>query len=269
MTFEEFKVFALNPQYPDDKVIYRLDLYYIGNKGSSETEFSVSKRRSFLYPDFKAVEFMLKRFVTKEMFNKNLYAIYVFELPFNKDIENDLYRKLWVYDNTGQLISQSVCSALIEDLNISCSKFRCRSAEQISYHPGDIVEIYNHKKEKIELAMVTESPLTIEQCWEVWKSIQQECLNEGLLDDIVDDNYYLNAADDSYSVVTIDGFQTAIWPTDVFPLTTPVSDELRERFVSAVLIAKDRLAEKQPQGKMSISNFLKRKQDFTNLLNSL
>lgn len=59
------------------------------NKGTSETEFSVSKRRSFLYPDFKAVEFMLKRFVTKEMFNKNLYAVYVFELPFNKDITLD------------------------------------------------------------------------------------------------------------------------------------------------------------------------------------
>lgn len=269
MTFEEFKVFALNPQYPDEKVIYRMDLHYVENKGTSETEFSVSKRRSFLYPDFKAVEFMLKRFITKEMFNKNLYAVYVFELPFNKDIENDLYRKLWVYDNTGQLISQSVCSALIEDLNISCSKFRGRSAEQISFHPEDIVEIYDHKKEKVELAIVVESPLTIEQCWLIRESIKQECIKEGLLADKVDENYYLYDSDDNYLVVTIDGFQKEIRTTDVFPSSVFVSDELQKRFVSASLIAKERLNDSQSQEKLSESKYLKRKQDFTNLLNSL
>ena len=269
MTFEEFKVFAMNPQYPDEKVIYRMDLHYVENKGTSETEFSVSKRRSFLYPDFKAVEFMLKRFVTKEMFNKNLYAVYVFELPFNKDIENDLYRKLWVYDKLGNLISQSVCSALVEDLDSHHAKFRGRSSEQIAFEPGDIVEIYNHKKEKVELAIVVESPLTIEQCWLIRESIKQECIKDGLLADKVDENYYLYDSDDNYIVVTIEGFQKEIRPTDVFPSSVLVSDELRKRFVSASLSAKERWNKNTSQEKMSVSKFLKRKQDFTALLNSL
>lgn len=269
MKFEEFREFALNPQYPDDRVIYRLDLHYVENKGTSETEFNVSKRHSFLYPDLKAVGFMLNRFITKEIFNKNLYAVYVYELPFNKNIENDLYRKLWVYDKLGNLISQSVCSALVEDLDSHHAKFRGRLSEQIAFEPGDIVEIYNHKKEKVELAIVVESPLTIEQCWLIRESIKQECIKEGLLADKVDENYYLYDSDDNYLVLTIDGFQKGIRPTDVFPSSVFVSDELRKRFVSASLIAKDRLNDSQSQEKLSESKYLKRKQDFTNLLNTL
>lgn len=269
MTFEEFKKLALNPPYTDDKVIYRLDLHYIENKGTSETEFSVSKRRSYLYPDLKAVGFMLNRFITKEIFNKSLYAVYVYELPFNKDIENDLYRKLWVYDKLGNLISQSVCSALVEDLDSHHAKFRGRSSEQIAFEPGDIVEIYNHKKEKVERAIVVESPLTIEQCWLIRESIKQESIKEGLLADKVDENYYIYDSDDNYLVVTIDGFQKEIRPTDVFPSSVFASDELRKQFISASLIAKERSTKNTSQEKMSVSNFLKRKQDFTNLLNSL
>ena len=86
MTFNDFEALALNPQYLHDKVVYRVDLHYIMETGKNELEFAVSKRHSFLYPDLKTVEFMMKRFVGKEMFKKDLFAIYVYELPFNKDV---------------------------------------------------------------------------------------------------------------------------------------------------------------------------------------
>ena len=97
MNFEEFKLLALNPQNPHDKQLYRVDLHYIVEPSKNDLEFSVSKRHTFLYPDFKAVEFMMERFVGKEMFYKDLFALYVYELPFNKDIENNLFQRLWVY----------------------------------------------------------------------------------------------------------------------------------------------------------------------------
>ena len=232
MTFNDFEALALNPQYLHDNVVYRVDLHYIVEPSKNDLEFSVSKRHSFLYPDFKTVEFMLKRFVGKEMFNKELFAMYVYELPFNKDIENNLYQRLWVYNNRGKIISQSVCSALVEDIDQSCAKFRGRSPRQIFFQPGDIIEIYDHDHKTVQPGIVVESPLTIEQCWKIRERIKEECIKEGIPAEEVDNNYYLYTTDDSYLVAEIEN-QKTVSTTNVFPVSAPVSDELREHFIVA------------------------------------
>ena len=268
MNFEEFKSLALNPQYLHDKVIYRVDLHYIMEPSENELEFAVSKRLSFLYPDLKSVEFMLKRFVGKEMFNKDLFAIYVYELPFSKDVENNLYQRLWVYDNRGNLISQSVCSALVEDIDQSCAKFRGRSPRQISFQPGDIVEIYDHDHKTVKPGIVVESPLTIEQCWKIQELIKEECIKEGIPAEDVDNNYYLYSTDDIYLVADIDN-QTTVKATNVFPVSAPVPDEIRERLIAASRSAQKRLTHNNQNKRMSESTALKRRQSFIDLLTSL
>ncbi|MCH5214354.1 MAG: hypothetical protein J1E97_04110 [Muribaculaceae bacterium] len=268
MNFEEFKSLALNPQYLHDNVVYRVDLHYIVEPGKNDLEFSVSKRHSFLYPDLKTVEFMLKRFVGKEMFNKDLFAIYVYELPFNKDVENNLYQRLWVYDNRGDLISQSVCSALVEDIDQSCAKFRGRSPRQIFFQPGDIVEIYDHYNKTVQAGIVVESPLTIEQCWKIRERIKEECIKEGIPAEEVDYNYYLYITDDSYLVADIDN-QTTVRTTNVFPVSVPVPDKIRERLITSSRSAQKRLTDNNQNKRMSESTALKRLQSFINLLNSL
>lgn len=268
MNFEEFKSLALNPQYLHDKVVYRVDLHYIVEPGKNDLEFAVSKRHSFLYPDFKTVEFMLKRVVGKEMFNKDLFAIYVYELPFNKDVENNLYQRLWVYDNRGNLISQSVCSALVEDIDQSCAKFRGRLPRHIIFQPGDIVEIYDHDHKTVQPGIVGESPLTIEQCWKIRERIKEECIKEGIPAEDVDNNYYLYATDDSYLVARI-GNQSTVRTTNVFPLSAPVPDEIRERLIAASRFARKRLTDNNQNKRMSESTVLNRRQSFIDLLNSL
>ena len=268
MNFEEFNSLALNPQYLHDKLIYRVDLHYIMEQGENDLEFSVSKRHSFLHPDMKTVEFMMKRFVGKEMFNKDLFAIYVYELPFNKDVENNLYQRLWVYDNRGKIISQSVCSALVEDIDQSCAKFRGRSPRQIFFQPGDIVEIYDHDHKKVYPGIVVDSPLSIVQCCKIRERIKEECIKEGIPAEDVDNNYYLYATDDRYLVVQI-GNQTTVRTTNVFPVSAPIPDEIRERLVASSRFALKRLTNNNQNKRVSESTALKRRQSFVNLLNSL
>lgn len=268
MNFQEFKSLALNPQYLHDKVVYRVDLHYILEPGKNDLEFSVSKRHSFLYSDLKTVEFTLKRIVGKEMLNNDLFAIYVYELPFNKDVENNLYQRLWVYDNRGNLISQSVCSVLVEDIDQSCAKFRGRLPRQIFFQPGDIVEIYDHDHKTVQPGIVVESPLSIEQCWRIRERIKEECTKEGIPAEDVDNNYYLYATDDSYLVAEI-GNQKNVRTTNVFPVAAPVPDEVREGLVAASRFARKRLTDNNQNKRVSESTALKRRQSFIDLLNSL
>ncbi len=45
--------------------------------------------QSLIYPDFDAVQLMLRRFIGKEYMNQQLYALYVYELPYNADISDN------------------------------------------------------------------------------------------------------------------------------------------------------------------------------------
>ncbi len=45
--------------------------------------------QSLIYPDFDAVQLMLRRFIGKEYMNQLLYALYVYELPYNADISDN------------------------------------------------------------------------------------------------------------------------------------------------------------------------------------
>lgn len=56
---------------------------------SHQNVFEVVMTQSLIYPDFDAVQLMLRRFIGKEYMNQQLYALYVYELPYNADISDN------------------------------------------------------------------------------------------------------------------------------------------------------------------------------------
>jgi len=233
MTFEEFRALAQNPQYPEGKSVYRIDVHRLKHKPQADSclsEFEVVRTQSFIYPDLDTVRFMIRRFVSNECMNQQLYALYVYELPYNADISDNLYRRLWVYDRHGQLVSQSVCSTLIEDLNTPFAKFRGRDG---AFSPGDVVEVYDRDKGSVTIGVVVRSPRTIEQCWEVRKIVEKVCIKEGVGAEHADGNYWLYADEDCYCVVTGADFKHQHYfprATDVLPLSSPLLPHVRDQY---------------------------------------
>lgn len=270
MTFEEFKELAENPPYPEKNGIYRVDIYYkVENENQNyiKLDFEVSLRKRYLIPDCKGVEHIIKKYVRCD-FQRRLYAIYVYELPFYKNLINNMYIRLWVYNNKGKLMSQSVCSTLLEDISDSYAKFRGRLPDQIAFKAGDIIEFFDHKLSKVYPGLIIESPLSIEQCWEIQERIKQECVNEGLKAEAAYSNYYMYDTDDKYSVITLQGLQISVKPTDVFPLSETLSDDIKKKFDINV-ISKEKLKDPSQQVIERVNDYLKHKDDFTKLLDLL
>lgn len=271
MTFEEFKELAVSPKYLAEEVVYKIGVY---EKEINEIQediklgLEVFSKCEYLAPNFEGVEYLIKKQVKCDIPRKKLYAIYVYELPFYKNLKNKMYRRLWVYNNKGKLISQSVCSALLEDINCSCAKFRGRLPEQIAFKPGDIVEFFDHNLSKVYPGLVVESPLSIEQCWEIQERIKQECVNEGLKAEDAYFNYYMYDTDDMYSVITLQGLPTSVKPTDIFPLSDSLSDDIKNKFdINA--ISQEKLKDSTQQVMERVNKYLKHKDDFTQLLDLL
>lgn len=241
MTFEDFKELALNPPYIDQKSVYRVDVYRVIKNitdANDLVEHEVKLCQSFMYNDRNDVQFLLPRFIHQEYLNQNLYALYIYQCPVNKDVSNNLYQRLWVYDRKGNLNAQSMCSTLIEDLDKSFAKFRGRSAESIRFKPGDIVEVFDRESDIVRLGVVIKQPPTIEQCWEMRNEVERACITEEIDAAHTDSNYWLYAIDDCYCVMyEPDSALSYPHTTDVFAITHPISDEFRNRFAEYYLHA--------------------------------
>ena len=272
MTFAEFKEIATNPKYPDENVIYRADIY---DKGKTECQrniksgIEITLKNSYIAPNFKGVEHIIKKSIRCDIpkTHKRLFAIYIYELPFYKKIQNNNYRRLWVYNNKGCLISQSVCSSLIEDFSTTCTKFMGRLPEQIAFKPGEIVEFFDRNLSKIYLGLVVESPFSIEQCWEIQERIKKECIIKGLMNHSATDNIFFNI-EDKYTLFTLDGTQKSVKPTDVFPLSEIISDDIKENF-DIKNLRKEKFKEQTQQVNDFIKDYIKHLDEFSNLLNLL
>lgn len=272
MTFYEFKALALNPPYPENKSVYRIDVHRFKHKpqaGSYTTKFEVVRTQSFIYPDLDTVQFMIRRFVSREYMNQQLYSLCVYELPYNADISDNLYRRLWVYDRHGQLVSQSVCSTLIEDLNTPFAKFRGRDE---AFKPRDVVEVYDQDSGMVTIGVVVRSPRTIEQCWDVREIVEKVCVRECVGAEHTDDNYWLYADEDCYGVVTGPDFKRQhSFPraTDVLPLSSPLSPHLRDQYDIYFLLAMKYHQQEinvREITEQTVSNHLSELNDLLNLL---
>lgn len=175
----------------------------------------------------------LKQIIEDEELKDKLYAVYIYQLPFGKDISNDLYQRLWVYDRFGNLNGQSRCTEIIEDLSHQSAKFRGHEVDSIRFAQGDIVEVYDRENGIVSLATVISRPMTVELCWEERDFVKISCIVEGLGAEATDDNYWLYADSDCYMVINGSDYETnRLNPRtfDVFAPSLPISTDIRQRF---------------------------------------
>ena len=237
MTFEEFGKLAMNPPYIEQESVYRVDVH-CHTKSSKErqpdwTQFEVRRTQSFVYTDLNSAECKLKQIIEDEELKDKLYAVYIYQLPIGKDISNDLYQRLWVYDRLGNLNGQSRCTTILEDFNYSSAKFRGHVAYSIRFEPGDIVEVYDRENGMVSLATVIKCPMTVEQCWKERDFIKMSCIVDGLGADATDDNYWLYADSDCYEVINGPDYENNRLNSrtyDVFTPSLPVTIAIRQRF---------------------------------------
>lgn len=112
-----------------------------------------------------------------------------------------------VYDGEGKLIDRSyccsgfsiyypgVCDSHAYDRHPD-ETFRGRSAEQIRFQKGDIVEVY--RGDEVKLAIVVGTPLTTEWIWERNQAVKDK---RGL------DELTYDETDDSYTVIDGPGYE--------------------------------------------------------------
>ncbi len=266
MTFEEFKKLALHPPYIDQESVYRVDVHcrtHLGESEAHETQFEVRRTHSFIYPDRNSAEIKLKQIIAD---NKLLYAIYLYQLPLGKDISNDLYQRLWVYDRFGKLNGQSRCTAMIEDLDHPSAKFRGHDSESTCFKPSDIVEVYDRENEIVRLATIIEMPMTIEQCWEERRIVESCIILDGLDTKNTDDNYWLYADSDSYTAVNgPDIDKNRLFPRsyDILEVNYPISPEIRLRFNEYYRHASNAINNEKAARQKAIDKMMN---DFINLL---
>lgn len=251
MTFEEFKRLALNPPYNYEPSVYRVDVFriqgtdnvkscltiypeedlrkcfsridYIHEKSDENDqeyypEYKVCKAQSFLMPTFEDAKRLIH---SEEIFNDDyrpIYCIHIYELPFGKDVISDLCKCEWVFDCKGNLLEQSVCSSLMEDLDKPEGHFRGRPKDSIRFKPGDIVEVHDKENGVVRLAIVLTLCNDIGNCWSEDQKVIESCKEEGLSEENADNNYWLYACDDSYYV----GYDSELEYGPSFPRTTDV-----------------------------------------------
>lgn len=233
MKFEEFKELALKPEYPENECIYRVDVLSVKDPLKEIFEkkyFRVEIAQRFFYLDKEAAESKVKQIGTSNSYNTRIYAMYIYELPINKDVSSDQFQRVWSYDRFGSLVSHSYATEVIDDIEHPSAKYRGRDKEAIRFRPGDIVEVYNREHEVIARGIVVKTPLSIEECWEKLEQVRNECVAEGLPPESVSDNYWVYAIDDGYFLIFPDQFPSSIttrsW--DVFPVVYPIANSLRE-----------------------------------------
>lgn len=265
MTFEEFKKMALNPPYNHEPSVYRMDVFriqgtengkscltihpeenlrecfsqidYIHEKSDESDEneqeyypeYKVCKAQSFLMPTFEDA----KRLIHSEEISKDdyrpIYCIHIYELPFGKDVISDLCKREWVFDCKGNLLEQSVCSSMMEDLDKPEGHFWGRPKDSIRFKPGDIVEVHDKGNGVVRLGVVVSLHNDIGTCWRDYQDTIKQCEVEGLHAEDADKNYSLYACDDCYGVVFgPNSHENHSYPytTDVFAPRFPISDEL-------------------------------------------
>lgn len=272
MTFEEFKRLALNPPYNYEPSVYRVDVFsiqgtengkscltiypeedlrecfsridYIHEKSDENEpeyypEYKVCKAQSFLMPTFEDA----KRLIHSEEISKDyrpIYSIHIYELPFGKDVISDLCKREWVFDCEGNLLEQSVCSSLMEDLDKPEGHFWGRPKDSIRFKPGDIVEVHDKENGVVRLGVVVSLHNDIDICWRDYQDTVRLCEIEGLHTEDADKNYSLYACDDCYGVVYgPNSHENHSYPytIDVFAPRFPISDELRSYLSKCYRIA--------------------------------
>lgn len=281
MTFEEFNALAMNPPYTYEPAVYRIDVFRVQEPDNGKSCFSINpwediretlsriddipetfadadyreyyptyrvcKSESFILPTIEdARQFIQSGRISNDDY-RPIFCIHVYELPFGKDVISDLCKREWVFDGEFNLVNQSACSSLLEDLDKPEGHFWGRPKESIHFRPGDIVEVHDRIKGTVRLAVVVSLHNDIDTCWRDYQDTVKLCEIEGIGVEFADDNYSRYACDDCIGVV--DGpdpikDHSCPYTTDVFAPRFPIPAELRKHLNECYNIAVKALSNK-------------------------
>lgn len=225
MTFEEFKELALNPSRYTGGAVYRVEVYAYYDEGIDDCGcYSLVKANTSYYTsdgDAQSALSEIYRSVCKD--DLKIYCALIFEIPTSIDMRFEKYTRVLSYDSDCNLIDRTLCAypCCVNDENLET--FRGRSQNMIRFQPGDIVEVVTlwSGEPYVETAIITKSPLTIEESW-----AKYEELEDLFEDDIESDIYcYLIGAH------WLSGYNSSTAPYLVFKPHAPVPEKRKKELL--------------------------------------
>lgn len=242
MTYEDFKLLALNPPRRDEETVFEVTMLEIAplpdHRRNHYPKFPVTVRRIGFSLSLSGSEKLIRTAVSaamKQGAEEDIYCFHVKEYPVDEFDPMGCcnYGVAWrLYDSMGQLIDHSWCSSLERDFDTDFGRFRGRPDESIRFKAGDIVEVYDAREECVKLAVATQSPINIDWCWDYRGRCRKE-LDPTTPDDSGLGWYYgLDFGDDQAAVIDGPGYEyhQHVQTLDIMPLRFPLSAKLRKRY---------------------------------------
>lgn len=211
MTFEEFKKLAQGPPRRYEPTIFEVteyDWYPAHCEDENQyPKFDVSSARVGFGRTLEEAEGLMRQAVEKsEEKGNDIYCFHIKEFPLGSIINVspfDLGISTRLYDEGGELLDRTFCSALDRDWHTEFGRFRGRGPEHRRFREGEIVEYLTG--DEVRLVEVGSSGLSIEWCWEYREHIKTEPhfkKKDGtpLTEEEIDQRYFLDCSDDQITV---------------------------------------------------------------------
>lgn len=253
MTYEEFKQLALNPPRREEDTIFEVTMIEIDDlpeqRKNYYPKFPVSSTRIGFSNTLSGAEELVRTVVNNvaqenevaenryDVYRRDIYCFHVKEYPLEviDEVGCHNYGISWrLYDSEGKLMDHTWCSSMERDFDTEYGKFRGRSEDSIRFKAGDIVEVYDQYNKCVRLAVATQSPVTIDWCWEYRKRSQKihSVSNETEDRQELGWHYGLDFGDDQAAVIDGPGYEyhEHIPTLNIMPLRFPLSTKLRKRY---------------------------------------
>lgn len=215
MTFEEFKKKAHKPPRRDEPTIFEVteyDWYPAHNEDENlYPKLNISSSRVGFGRTLEEAEGLMRQAIEKaEEKGNDIYCFHIKEFPLGSIINVspfDLGISTRLYDEWGELLDRTFCSALDRDWHTEFGRFRGRGPEHRRFREGEIVEFLTG--DEVRLVEVGSSGLSIEWCWEYRERIKTDPhfkKKDGtpLTEEEIDQRYYLDCSDDQITVYYTD-----------------------------------------------------------------
>ncbi len=237
-TYEEFMELSKNPPVWKGETLYELSVVSIEPYGRRYPRYDVGTyTQGFFRTREEAEQVMRQNKEGKDKHGEKIYCYYLRECPYSLMSHVCDFVTCRVYDASGQLIEQALCSKM-QHLDVDSNEFFGRTEDKLRFKKGDIVEVLGNK---VWLAVVINTPPEPETVWAVHNNyirmlhrrhLEMGGREEDFSFDGRSEGLFSDAFDDSYTV--IDGPSAAchhhIEATHIFAPHFAIPAKTRQRF---------------------------------------
>ncbi|MCD8209142.1 MAG: hypothetical protein LUD72_14480 [Bacteroidales bacterium] len=207
-TYEEFMGLSKKPPVWKGKTLYELSVVSIELYRRRYPRYDVGTlSQGFFNTREEAEQAMRQHKEEKDKYAYETYCYYLHEYPCSRIINIADSVSCRVYDASGQLVEQTLCSNM-RHLDDSSNEFFGRTENKLRFKKGDIVEVLG--RDEVWLAVVTATPPSPERVWTIHNNFKRTALKEhlergGTEEDFAYDGmcvgWGMDAMDDSYTVI--------------------------------------------------------------------